>query len=79
MPITYAPRYEEEFPWCAPDPKDGGSARCKWCNKSFRIDTMGRMAFVSHEKAKLHKSQIDLQRTTMKLNFYNKSAQPDGK
>ncbi|XP_062554102.1 uncharacterized protein LOC134219395 [Armigeres subalbatus] len=69
MPTNYAPRYEEEFPWSAPDPKDCGSARCKWCNKTFKIDSMGRVAFVSHEKGKLHQSQVKLQGTNMKIPF----------
>lgn len=55
MSVTYSSRYESDFPWCAPDPKDTKSARCKTCNKCFRIDTMGKAAFTSHENGKAHK------------------------
>lgn len=67
MSTSYNARYEDAFPWCAPDPKDAKAAVCKWCCKKIRIESMGRVALVSHEKSKTHKSQILVQNTNLKI------------
>jgi len=64
--ITYNTRYEEEFSWAAAAPNDPYSARCTLCvqSKPFRIDTMGRQAFMSHATGKKHLAAEKASKTT---------------
>lgn len=71
MSITFSSKYKELFPWCAADPVDIKSARCIWCKKSFKIDTMGKMAFTSHEKGKKHELEAKTRRTTLTLSAFS--------
>lgn len=72
-------RYKDHFPWCAPDPKDAGSARCTVCNKSFKIDTMGKKAFTSHEKGKYHVQMSKAQSSTLAVPKFFENFQKAGK
>ncbi|XP_063230592.1 uncharacterized protein LOC134535429 [Bacillus rossius redtenbacheri] len=65
MSTRYSCRYEVEFPWATEDPKDKGSAKCKICAKSFKFDTMGRGAFLSHAKSKFHQNAKSCQDRNM--------------
>lgn len=58
------------FPWCDADARDKKSASCVWCDKSFRIETMGKMAFSSHEKGKKHQQELKTRRTNVSLNAF---------
>ncbi|XP_055542973.1 uncharacterized protein LOC129728548 [Wyeomyia smithii] len=70
MVTKYSVRYVLLFPWCGPDPKDTRSARCMSCNKSFKIDTMGKAAFISHEKSKGHQMIIKMQSSNTLMTHY---------
>ncbi|EAA44483.2 AGAP004826-PA, partial [Anopheles gambiae str. PEST] len=70
MPTTYNPNYENSFPWCSPDPKDEYAAVCKWCNKKIKINTMGRVALVSHEKSKAHHHQVLVRKTNLPISHF---------
>lgn len=72
-------RYKELFPWCAPDATDPGSARCTVCNKSFKIDSMGKVAFASHEKGKLHVQKALARDTTPPVSKFIDNFQKAGK
>ena len=62
---VFSRKYEEAFAWCAADPKNAKSGKCVWCNKSFKIDTMGKIALSSHEKSKKHQSFAAAKRTNL--------------
>ncbi|XP_041775449.1 uncharacterized protein LOC121595491 [Anopheles merus] len=70
MPTTYNPNYENSFPWCSPDPKDVYAAVCKWCNKKIKINTMGRVALLSHEKSKAHHHQVLVRKTNLPISHF---------
>lgn len=53
--MVYSAVHKNEFPWSKKDERCTKSAYCIWCEKSFRIDSMGRSAFVSHADGKKHK------------------------
>ncbi|XP_055551549.1 uncharacterized protein LOC129733946 [Wyeomyia smithii] len=70
MVTKYSVRYVLLFPWCGPDPKDTRSARCMSCNKSYKIDTMGKAAFISNEKSKGHQIIIKMQSSNTLMTHY---------
>lgn len=70
MSTTFSSKYKELFPWCAADTRDNKSAKCLWCNKSFKIDTMGKVAFSSHEKSKKHQLEANTRRTNVRMSSF---------
>ncbi|XP_062706043.1 uncharacterized protein LOC134287664 [Aedes albopictus] len=70
MCTTFSAKYKELFPWCAADNQDKKSAKCVWCNKSFKIDTMGKVAFSSHEKGKRHQQEANIRRTVVPVSSF---------
>lgn len=70
MSTTFSSKYKELFPWCAADAQDKKSAKCEWCKKSFKIDTMGKMAFSSHEKGKKHQQEANVRRTVLPMSSF---------
>lgn len=70
MSITYHPKYKQMFPWSSEDGTDTGSALCTLCKSSFRIDTMGKSAFESHEKGKKHRLLLDVPKSNNAIKMY---------
>lgn len=73
---TYSGRYEDKYPWAAADSTDPGSARCHWCNRSFKINSMGRGAFESHQKSKGHQREISIRRTNLQIENFSTLTTP---
>ena len=68
--MVYTSAYEKEFLWCSKDERCPKSAHCKWCGKSFKIDSMGRSAFISHAEGKRHKKYEQLNKQTTPINSF---------
>lgn len=64
--VSYsALKYEAEFPWVEADPSCRTNARCKLCQRSFKIDSMGRTALISHANGKKHMQAEKIRQQTL--------------